>query len=220
MLLNNILVIRSIKSNSQNIRVCKGNITYTNIHTPTETFTYTESQYIESERKDLKEHRHELNKSSNEMATKMKTMFVIRHSKEQLGRRKKNSETRDKQTDRIYSYLCIYVYIHMHTYVCIHGAVVVETPATHQIQLNSSFFFSYFFLLIFLCRKDVSKCLGVVYKWYLVFLLQRTVIICVHTLRITSDADIPGYGVEPSVTISHISIPKLQMSDLTENILS
>lgn len=40
------------------------------------------------------------------------------------------------------------------------------------------------------------------------------------TLRITSAADMPGYGVDPSVTISHISMPKLQMSDFTENILS
>lgn len=36
----------------------------------------------------------------------------------------------------------------------------------------------------------------------------------------TSAAAIPGYGVEPSVTISHIKMPKLQMSDLTVNILS
>lgn len=30
----------------------------------------------------------------------------------------------------------------------------------------------------------------------------------------------PGYGVEPNVTISHIKMPKLQMSDLTEKMLS
>lgn len=47
-------------------------------------------------------------------------------------------------------------------------------------------------------------------------------IICIplHTFRITSAAAIPGYGVDPNVTISHIKIPKLQMSDFTENILS
>lgn len=41
-----------------------------------------------------------------------------------------------------------------------------------------------------------------------------------RTFFITSAAAIPGYGVEPSVTISHIKMPKLQMSDLTVNILS
>lgn len=40
------------------------------------------------------------------------------------------------------------------------------------------------------------------------------------TFRITSAADMPGYGVDPSVTISHISMPKLQISDFTENMLS
>lgn len=40
------------------------------------------------------------------------------------------------------------------------------------------------------------------------------------TFRMTSAAAVPGYGVEPNVTISHISMPKLQISDLTENILS
>lgn len=40
------------------------------------------------------------------------------------------------------------------------------------------------------------------------------------TFRMTSAAAMPGYGVEPSVTISHIKTPKLQMSDFTEKILS
>lgn len=37
---------------------------------------------------------------------------------------------------------------------------------------------------------------------------------------LTSAAASPGYGVDPKVTISQINTPKLQMSDLTENILS
>lgn len=40
------------------------------------------------------------------------------------------------------------------------------------------------------------------------------------TFRITSAAAIPGYGVDPSVTISHIRMPKLQMSDFTEKMSS
>lgn len=42
----------------------------------------------------------------------------------------------------------------------------------------------------------------------------------IQTFRITSAAAMPGYGVEPNVTISHINIPKLQISDFTENKLS
>lgn len=42
----------------------------------------------------------------------------------------------------------------------------------------------------------------------------------VLTFLMTSAAAMPGYGVEPSVTISHIKMPKLQMSDFTEKILS
>lgn len=40
------------------------------------------------------------------------------------------------------------------------------------------------------------------------------------TFRITSAAEMPGYGVDPSVTISHIKMPKLQMSDFTEKMSS
>lgn len=40
------------------------------------------------------------------------------------------------------------------------------------------------------------------------------------TFFMTSAAAMPGYGVDPSVTISHIKMPKLQISDLTVNILS
>lgn len=42
----------------------------------------------------------------------------------------------------------------------------------------------------------------------------------IQTFRITSAAAMPGYGVDPNVTISHIRMPKLQVSDFTENILS
>ena len=56
---------------------------------------------------------------------------------------------------------------------------------------------------------------SIMFKCYFTNLQTHT-----HTFFITSAADIPGYGVEPNVTISHIRIPKLQVSDFTEYMLS